>query len=118
MEDSLTFFESVFSAIPPAFRQVDKELKQDKQKKQKNQSLFDIHEKANTKIKAEQKANREKSLAKIAELTEQHKLTKLTNEEVKMRDEEKLSEDEGEEKKRKYVNKNTVSATKMENKRV
>jgi hypothetical protein len=45
-----------------------------------NKSLFDIHQEAHNKIKDIQKVNREKSLLKIKELTEQHKLKKTQEE--------------------------------------
>jgi hypothetical protein len=76
--------------------------------------LLDLHEHAAKKIKAEQKVNRDKSMAKIKELTEMHKKTKLTKEEVKSRLEEELPSDEEKgakttAKDKKFVNKNTVA---------
>ena len=125
--DTLHFFESVFEAIPPVYRQVDPkdQIKATKQGTGKaGKSLLDLHEHAAKKIKAEQNKNREKSLAKIAELTEQHKKSKLTKEEVKQRMDEDLSADYDEEKgagaaakEKKHVNKNTVAKSKADNKR-
>ena len=43
--NSLQFFDEVFGAIPPAFRQIDKaDLVKNKPKKEKPMSLFDLHE--------------------------------------------------------------------------
>lgn len=59
-------------AIPPAYRQVDKETTQSanrQNKKEKGLSLLDLHEGVQTKIKDMQRVNREKSLKKIKELT-------------------------------------------------
>jgi hypothetical protein len=84
--ETLDFFESVFTTIPPVYRQVDTSEQTKSNKKAKaGKSLLDLHEHAAVKIKAEQKRNRDKSLAKIKELTEMHKQNKLTKEEVKSR---------------------------------
>ena len=61
-------------------------------------------------------------MAKIKELTEMHKKTKLTKEEVKSRLEEELPSDEEKgaktaAKDKKFVNKNTVAQSKADNKR-
>ncbi len=70
---SLQFFDEVFTAIPPAFRQIDKaDLVKPKSKKEKPMSLFDLHEGVQGKIKDMQRVNREKSLKRIAELTLMH----------------------------------------------
>ena len=70
---SLQFFDEVFNAIPPAFRQIDKaDLVKSKGKKEKPKSLFDLHEGVQGKIKDMQRENREKSLKRIAELTLMH----------------------------------------------
>jgi hypothetical protein len=76
-------------------------------------SLFDIHQEAHSKIKDMQKVNREKSLLKIKELTEQHKLKK-TQEESKSGSavtdgamDVESDEEEGAAAKEKHVNKNT-----------
>jgi len=43
-------------------------------------SLAEINERAQSKIEEMRRVNREKSMTKIAELTKQHKLNKLTKE--------------------------------------
>ncbi len=126
--DPFSLFESVFTAIPPAYRQVDaSDLPKAPAKQAKAaKSLMDIHQHAANKIKAEQQQNREKSVAKIKQLTEQHKKSKLTEEEVKARAEEDLSSDEGVNAQEagkqprsanKKASKNAVAQSKAENKR-
>lgn len=113
IEESLQFFDSVFNAIPPSFRQIDPQEAKQPQKKVANKSLFDIHQEAHTKIKDMQKLNREKSLLKIKELTEQHKLKKtqeeskgaVTNDPMEVESDEEDGAAAGEEKK--HANKNT-----------
>ena len=44
-QSTLQFFDDVFNAIPPSFRQIDKaDLVKSKPKKEKPMSLFDLHE--------------------------------------------------------------------------
>ena len=72
-QSTLQFFDDVFNAIPPSFRQIDKaDLVKSKPKKEKPMSLFDLHEGVQGKIKEMQRENREKSLKRIAELTLMH----------------------------------------------
>lgn len=70
-DQTLAFFDSVFEAIPTTHRPIDKsDAKAPKKAKPAGKSLLDLHEQAQSKIDAMQKVNREKSLKKIAELTE------------------------------------------------
>ena len=67
-------------AIPQAYRQIDKEAQQAGKKQNKSEkglSLLDLHAGAQTKIKDMQRVNREKSMAKIKELTAQHQAKKM-----------------------------------------
>ena len=81
-----------------------------------------------TKIKDMQRVNREKSLAKIKELTAQHQAKKASGElteaqKKKLQEELSESDEEGgdvkmaESKKKVFENKNTVSQVKVDNKR-
>ena len=65
------------------------------------------------------KVNRDKSLAKIAELTKQHQLDKLSKEQKQKRLEEDLSESEGEkeEEKETKTQGKSLHKSKLENKR-
>ena len=130
-EQSLQLFDSVFMAIPQPYRQVDKQAQQEasrQNKKEKGLSLLDLHMGVQTKIKDMQRVNREKSLAKIKELTAQHQAKKASGElteaqKKKLQEELSESDEEGgdvkmaESKKKVFENKNTVSQVKVDNKR-
>ena len=75
MLQTLNFFDTVFNSIPQSFRQIDKQDLVDSKKSNKKEkaiSLLELHQGVQTKIKDMQRVNREKSLKKIAELTEKH----------------------------------------------
>ena len=88
-DSALDFFDDVFLAVAPTFRQISPEYldaADDKKpsKKQKKSvadanaglSLAEINERAQAKIEEFRRVNREKSQKKIAELTKMHKLSK------------------------------------------
>ena len=85
MEDeTLAFYDQIINLIPKQYRQIDEELdeptttapkkthKRNKNKSPQNLSMVDMQVKAQMKIDAIQQQNRDKSMAKIKELTEQH----------------------------------------------
>ena len=94
-------------------------------------SLFEIGDLATAKIKAEQKKNAQKSVAKIKEITKKHVQKKKDEPEagseddvemgsIDFQEEETKKEDKagGDKKKKKpFVNKNTVGTDKLTNKR-
>ena len=81
-EQTLSFFDSIFNAVPPVYRQVDNgdvdaSVKRSKVKPQKNGkdkkvSLLELNQKAQKRIESIQRANALKSQAKIKELTAEH----------------------------------------------
>ena len=84
MEDeALNFFDSMFETIPNAYKNVPKDYREDtemahpkgmkKSKKSEPLSILELKERAQQKIENIQKNNREKSMAKIKQLTEEHK---------------------------------------------
>ena len=83
-DQTLTFFDAVFEAVPPLYRQVDKDYTQEngkpakkgKQGAQEGVSLVELTQRAQDKIESLRKANALKSQAKIKQLTEQHQKDK------------------------------------------
>ena len=73
--DCLAFFDDVFLGIPAPYRRIEKEDKSAAEQavkpkgKDKAMSILDIHQNAKSKIDEMQRVNREKSLAKIKDLT-------------------------------------------------
>ena len=90
----MDFFDTVFNAVPPLYRQIDKEDDSDeeldqkrtkKQKKngskaskdgQKSVSLLELNERAQSRIDDIRRANALKSQQRIKELTAEHKKQK------------------------------------------
>ena len=83
-EQTLAFFDSVFEAVHPVYRQVDKEYldaegaaslkgKKDKKAKgKKNVSLLELNELAHERVEEIRRANALKSQQRIKELTVEH----------------------------------------------
>jgi hypothetical protein len=88
-DQTMAFFNAVFDTVPPVYRQVDPELldtdvmknsgkkaTQKSSKKTKNVSLLELNELAHDKLESIRRANAEKSVARIKELTIEHQKLK------------------------------------------
>ena|ERR1719272_2374231 len=78
-DQTLSFFDAIFEAVPPVHRQVEKEAsgkgaskKGGKGKSEKKVSLIELNERAHDRIEAIRRANALKSQAKIKEMTAEH----------------------------------------------
>ena len=107
-DQTMAFFNAVFESVPPAYRQVDKELldsdimkmsgkkaTQKASKKTKNVSLLELNELAHDKLESIRRANALKSVQRIKELTIEHQ--KLKNAPTVVKDDDpdvSMSEEE------------------------
>ena len=80
-DQTLAFFDSIFDAVPPVHRQVEKDdgakagngkKQATKGKQEKKVSLLELNERAQDRIEAIRRANALKSQTRIKELTAEH----------------------------------------------
>ena len=89
VDQTMAFFDAVFEAVPPAYRQVDREDLDGAKKKPKgkqpknlgktngkNVSLLELNELAHERVEGIRRANALKSVNKIKELTIEHEKLK------------------------------------------
>ena len=101
-EQTISFFDTIFDAVPPVYRQVDKEYLDDapqatkngkKPSKKKNVSLLELNEMAHERVEEIRRANALKSQQKIKELTKEHQKNKSASN-VGISDEMEIDQEE------------------------
>ena len=70
-DEIFSFFDDIYGSIPKQYKKEDVQMEIGEEETPAR-SLFEIGDLATAKIKAEQKANAQKSVAKIKEITKKH----------------------------------------------
>ena len=123
----MSFFNEMYETVPYSYRLVPKDYKEDvepqtaRKSKGKPMSMFELKERAQQKIENIQQKNREKSQAKILQLTEEHKKggkgPKMSKADKSMFDDLDQADSEDEKPKKEFKNKGKVDESKLANKR-
>ena len=126
----MNFFDEMYETIPNSYKLVSKDYKEDvephtakknSRTKGKPLSMFELKERAQQKIENIQQKNREKSQAKIKQLTEEHKKSgkgpKMSKADKSMFDDLDQADSDDEKPKKEFKNKGKVDASKLANKR-
>ena len=126
----MNFFDNMYDTIPYSYRLVSKDYKEDEKphtvaKKQrikgKPMSMVELKERAQQKIENIQQKNRDKSQAKILQLTEEHKKSgkgpKMSKADKAMFEDLDQADSDGDEPKKMFKNKGKVDESKLANKR-
>ena len=128
MEDSaLTFFDNMYTTVPNSYKLVSQDYKMEsepapvakkRRDKGKPMSMVELKERVQSKIENIQQKNRDKSMAKIKQLTEEHKKQgKISKADKSMFDDLDKADDDDEQPKKMFKNKGKVDESKLANKR-
>ena len=123
----MSFFDEMYETIPNSYKLVPKDYQEDvepkplKKSKGKPLSMLELKERAQQKIENIQQKNREKSQAKIKELTEEHKKSgkgpKMSKADKSMFDDLEQADSDDDKPKKVFKNKGKVDESKLANKR-